>query len=469
MRLAFRLMLAVIAMVTMVLVGEAWLHLQHESEVHRADLEHELRSQGAILRESLTALAARDPQTAERFLQGLRETRALQVVLVTAESLHQHALSAEEQAAAAKAMAAPGEQTRFLHHKAELVALTPVLGVGDSGAVLVQHAALQSPTVYATAGMRRVAMQLLLLLMLTVLAAVWTGELLVTRPLETLAGYAHQISTGQFDPSQPSTLRGEFAGLERALRQMAATLAETNTQLIRETEEKTRALEHLRHTDRLRTVGTLAAGIAHDLGTPLQIVLARAERLERKSDEERTRDAGRIIAEQALRMAQIVRQLMRFAAPRRGNQHVQDLRQQVEKACALVAPLDRKIALQIELGEAALPTRVDADHAEQVVVNLVANAIDASSEGDTVTVRLSRVGDAACLEVVDQGCGMDDETVEQAFDPFFTTRDVGQGTGLGLAVVYGIVQEYEGRVQLSSTPGAGTHFTITLPLHEEPA
>jgi len=465
--LALRLMFVVVAMVSVALLGEAWLHLQHESGVHRADLEHELRSQGVILRE---ALAAQGPDAAQRFLRSLREVSDLRAQLVTRAALDESGLDGAERGAVWEALAEPGEESRFVYMADELIALTPVLGLGDlPEAVLIQRAELQPGGVYVLEGLRRVGAQLVLVLALTALVAVWLGERLVSRPLELLAGYAQQISAGQFDPERPLRLTGEFAGLELELRQMAATLAVVDASLRRETEEKTRALEHLRHTDRLRTVGTLAAGIAHDLGTPLQIVLARAERLARKSDDDRTRSSAAVIVEQTLRMDQIVRQLMRFAAPRPATRRSHDLRLLVQQACALVAPLDRKIMVRLALGEDPLPAVVDSDHIEQVVVNLVANAIDASAEGSTVSVQMSRVGGAACLEVIDQGAGMDDETAEQAFDPFFTTKGVGRGTGLGLAVVYGIVQEYGGSIKLTSAEGLGSRFELRLPLHEEPA
>jgi two-component system NtrC family sensor kinase len=402
-------------------------------------------------------------------------------VLLEGEALWgEGALPAPVLAAARASLSAAAETTHLIYQPpegslTELCSFTPILGTADGaerGTVVFQRLPLQPWTAYAASGMRRITTQALLVLLLTALASIWAGQLLVSRPLELLAQFARQISTGDFDPAGKLALTGEFVRLERALRQMAATLAETSAQLRQETEDKARALEHLRHTDRLRTVGTLAAGIAHDLGTPMQIVLARAERLVRKSPDERARASAEIIVEQTLRMDQIVRQLMRFAAPRTAPRQTQDLRPIVARACELVAPLDRKIALHLMLPDSPLAVLIDTEHAEQIVINLVANAIDASEEGDAVEVSLERTtspngAPVARILIVDQGCGMSPETVEQVFDPFFSTKDIGRGTGLGLAVVYGIVKEYGGRVQLSSTEGIGSRFEILLPTGEE--
>lgn len=486
MRLAFKLMLMVVALVTLILLGESFLHLRHEAELHTADIEHEQHSEALIIEAALSLLGPLDSPEAGRLIEEAQRLRADHLVWLLDRG--QLALSpvpgtqgqipAPVQAAALKAL--KGQTVQHLPHRAQgrrwLYTLAPIHRAGDQAShILVLRAPLQAREAYIAEGLSRTIVQAALMVLLAALAAIWAGRRLVSRPIEILTEHAREVSKGYFD--HPTTLEGEgeFQTLERELVQMASKLKSMQATLQEESRKHIAALEQLRHTDRLRTVGTLAAGVAHDLGTPLQIVLGRAERIARKSDNERVRQGAEIIVEQVARMEQIVRQLMHFAHPRGAEDgaQAQDLRALVSRACELVAPLDRKVRLSVTLGEQAVRVAVSPDHIEQVVVNLVANAIDASQEGDTVAVSVGQAEESgrvyAALHVSDEGTGMSPEIIEQVFDPFFTTKPVGSGTGLGLAIVYGIVQQYGGEIRAQSPASGGARFEVLFPLdHEAP-
>lgn len=487
MRLAFKLVLVVVILVAIVLMGEAFLHIEHEAELHTADIQHEQHSQGLILTAALRLLGPLESAQSRSFIEAAQKMRLNHSVwLLDASTLRQGPSPLDTgsdlpelvRRAALATLLAGGEDTLHLVYEFDehtyLYSFSP-LSLSESGdsALIIQRAPLQPRSDYILSGLKRIAVQGAALLLLAALAAIWFGQRLVTRPVEILTHHAREISKGNFD--HPASLRGEgeLPDLEQELLKMAATLKSAHETLQQETQKHITALEQLRHTDRLRTVGTLAAGVAHDLGTPLQIALGRAERIVRKSKDAQLSQGAQVIIDQVVRMDQIVRQLMRFAAPRRDEgvgEQKQDLRALVANACQLVAPLDRKVLIDLQLGDAPIEVAVSPDHVEQLVVNLVANAIDASKEGDTVTVAMSVVREEGVvygvLYVSDEGDGMPPEIIEQVFDPFFTTKPVGSGTGLGLAIVYGIIQQYGGQVRASNAEGSGARFEVLFPLDQ---
>jgi signal transduction histidine kinase len=260
---------------------------------------------------------------------------------------------------------------------------------------------------------------------------------------------------------------------------MCDRLVEARVTIKEETEARIDALEQLRHADRLVTVGRLASGLAHELGTPLNVIGGRAKMIERNpSQEEAASSNARIIREQADRVTQIVRQLLDFARAGVSSKHRARLEETAVRAVALLAPMagKRNVKLQI-VTEPELPeVEIDAAQMQQVVSNLIVNAIQAMEQAGEVTVGLARkqmrppnVPEASereyvSMEVRDQGVGIAAQHLPRIFEPFFTTKGVGEGTGLGLSVAYGIIHEHGGFITVESTPGAGSRFTVYLPV-----
>src|SRR5262249_54005706 len=147
-----------------------------------------------------------------------------------------------------------------------------------------------------------------------------------------------------------------------------------------------------------------------------------------------------------------------------------DINGGIESTATIIRNLARKKNVQLEMDLTELP-RVTCYAAKinQVMMNLLTNAIDACPEGGTVTVRTRPEDSGVRIEVADNGCGIDPEHRDRIFDPFFTTKPVGQGTGLGLSISYGIIQDHGGTIEVDSTVGRGTCFTIRLPLRPNPA
>lgn len=252
--------------------------------------------------------------------------------------------------------------------------------------------------------------------------------------------------------------------------QQARTLAEE------EHEKRVATLEQLRHADRLRTVGTLASGIAHELGTPLNVIAMRAKMIttgEVPADEAVA--SARIIHSQTERVTGIVRQLLDFARRRSPKRAEIDLGDIAERTRSLLQALAKTTHVELAVvAENKVRVEVDAVQIEQALTNLVINAIHAMPEGGrlTITIReeVSAKPDASSaaepcgvIEVVDTGVGITPENLVRIFEPFFTTKGVGEGTGLGLSVTHGIVEGHGGWMTATSRVGKGTRFTVFLP------
>ncbi|MGD9851137.1 MAG: PAS domain S-box protein [Nitrospirales bacterium] len=227
----------------------------------------------------------------------------------------------------------------------------------------------------------------------------------------------------------------------------------------------------LRKTERLAELGTLASGMAHEIGTPMNVILGRAELLMRKANDEHTRTGLATIVTQVERITKIMNQLLSFARRRPSERRAVDLRTVVTDVLDVLQEKLEKQRIQVQRMEApSLPRAcADPDQMNQVLLNLVLNACQAMPDGGTLTLHLRPIGRMVELSVQDTGCGMSEEGAKKVFDPFFTTKPVGEGTGLGLTVVHGIIQEHEGAIRISSVPGQGATFIVTLPTYNPQA
>lgn len=319
------------------------------------------------------------------------------------------------------------------------------------------------------------AFLIIALLVLNGLVLWLLGLKMVGRPLQRLVAKTQRISDG--DLAADLALKGhdELATLADAINQMCEHLSAAREKVRLETEKRIAALEQLRHSERLATVGRLSSGIAHELGTPLNVVAGRAKMIatESLSPQENIEFAA-IIHEQAERMTKIIRQLLDFSrrrAPQRSSVSIASIFAQIRD---MLTPIAGKSNVEIVLNEnSSLPAvELDQGQIQQVLINLVMNAIQAMPHGGRVELSAALDDDAAkapndkkvVITVTDSGEGISQEDLEHVFEPFFTTKEIGVGTGLGLSIVYGIIEEHGGHIAVKSEPGKGTSFTITLPM-----
>ena len=226
--------------------------------------------------------------------------------------------------------------------------------------------------------------------------------------------------------------------------------------------------QQLMHSQKMESIGTLAAGIAHEVGNPLASISSIVQVLSRTINDEKAKDKLGLVQSQVHRITKIIRDLVDFSRP--SNYQVQPtdvvriLAESIEivkmgkkaKAVTFVTHVRRQIPL----------ISLVPDQISQVFINILLNAVDALQRKEgTITTEISRDEDNVAVTIADDGCGITEENMPKIFEPFFTTKRVGEGTGLGLWVSYGIVASFRGDITVKSTPGEGTLFSVTLPLN----
>lgn len=298
------------------------------------------------------------------------------------------------------------------------------------------------------------------------------GKWLVGRPVSLLVEQARRIGHQDFTPGPMLNRRDELGALARELQRTAAELADSLARRATETEARVAAIEQLRHSDRLATVGRLAAGIAHELGTPLSIVGGHAQMIAGgEVTGDRALASARAIDHEVARMGKIVRQLLDFAR-RKGPEGTTCDPTVVARRCASLLEMmaeGRGVTWQIHETEPSPRAKIDEDSLQQVLTNLMVNAIQAMPTGGTLAITVARVTAAATpgatpracvrVDVSDTGTGISPEVKAHIFEPFFTTKQPGEGTGLGLAVVHGIIVDHGGWIDVA-TSERGTTFSL---------
>jgi signal transduction histidine kinase len=297
----------------------------------------------------------------------------------------------------------------------------------------------------------------------------------IVRPVEAVTLASERVARGNLEVSVPVRGAGEVARLATSFNAMAAQVRRDRDALelrLRELElaktELESAQEQVVRGARLASVGRLAAGLAHEIGNPLAAILGLVE-LARDEDVDEADRAEMLqrIQHETERIHGILRDLLDFARQGRESDPAEasaDLRVVIADASALVAPEGRS-KLKIERSLDEVPRVVgSSDRLEQVVLNLLLNAKDAMGGQGRVHVRLRRDDDRAVLVVHDEGPGIAPEVLDSLFEPFVTTKPVGQGTGLGLAVCHALIDRLGGTIEADNPPEGGARFVVRLPL-----
>ncbi len=314
----------------------------------------------------------------------------------------------------------------------------------------------------------------------TLLIVLLVTHLNITKPAERLVRRFQEIGASEVPTRVPVQGDDEFGRLAREFNGMCDRLEFAHARLVREQEIRREVEAELRNAERLAGLGRLAAGLAHEIGTPLNVILGRAESLLRSAPagEAAERHLG-IIVSQSERIARIVRDMLDFARMKPRRHLATDMRTLATATIELVERRaeQQRVTLHVDTTAAEAVVKGDPDQLQQVLLNLASNALDAMPEGGRLEVALAVTraappdtpGDERpVVEITlrDTGIGIDPEAMGHVFDPFYTTKEAGRGTGLGLSVAYGIIEEHGGWFGVDSTPGAGTTFRVHLPLHD---
>jgi len=324
---------------------------------------------------------------------------------------------------------------------------------------------ISSTAAYLTA--RRLLDDLVFVGLLMVLIAAVFGVLIsrrITRPLERLSEAVREIAKGDFDVNVAIKSRDEIGDLSNSFNDMADELKERESSL-------KKAQHALVQSEKMAAVGTLSAGLAHEVKNPLSAVLGYAQLSKRKLDQpEALKRHLDTIESETKRCNEIIGNLMQFSRQEKGEHSQISINEVVSKSIAIV---DHQLSLknvriESELADDIPAISGNANNLQQVLMNLMINAQQAiGDDGGTVSLATVVDGDSVLISVSDTGAGIDEDVAAKIFEPFFTTKPAGQGTGLGLSVTYGIIQDHDGDISVTKTESGGAKFVITLPLKDE--
>ena len=300
----------------------------------------------------------------------------------------------------------------------------------------------------------------------------------VSRPIQALTERIREIGKGYWEQRIEVSGRDEVSHLAEEFNRMCARLEETYGRLVQEQRERLGLEKNLRHSERLASVGQLAAGLAHEIGTPLSIIAGRAEHLlRRQRSPEEANENLKIIRSQIDRITGVVRQLLEFSRRKEPVLRSVDISALLTNVQRLLQHQieEKRVAVALELRSALPVIQADPELLQQVFINLYLNSLHVLNAGGTIAIRADLTENVESqpegangrswlkVSFEDNGPGIPPEHIDHVFDPFFTTKDIGEGTGLGLSVSYGIVKEHGGDIRVESEPGRFTRFVIRLP------
>jgi PAS domain S-box-containing protein len=234
--------------------------------------------------------------------------------------------------------------------------------------------------------------------------------------------------------------------------------------IARDISERKSLERRLRQTEELAALATLVTGIAHDIGTPMNVILGYTDLLARSVREEKDQERIRIIKDQVERVTRLIQTLMNFARPQQETPRLLRIEDVAERALGLIGETARKRGITIERDFAGtVPVSAQGERLERAFLDLFVNACDAMPQGGTLHVSTRPLSDGVEIRIADTGIGIAPDALGRIFEPFYTTKPRGKGTGLGLLVSRGIVHEHGGTIDVQSELGKGTAFVIGLP------
>ncbi len=371
-----------------------------------------------------------------------------------------------------------GHVRRYEHLLSELTTLDPAgdaLRVGEIETELRVHGAemvrvaedLATRERRAVEGMLvasdRIAIVFIVALILLIVLLMVFMARQVFAPLNRIMLATRRIAEGDLTPITPKRrYHDEFSELASAINYMMRELV--------------RRQELLVQTHKLQAIGTLTAGIAHELNNPINNLMLTADALDEDyaelTDRERL-DMVRDLVHESERARDIVRNLLDFARKGEVDLMPLDVEQLIDETLQLASNQIKlsKVSVRGEVDENLPPIHGDRQQLTQVFLNLVLNALDAMDDGGVLTIVVQKSADRSAVEIAfaDTGSGIPGHHLDTIFDPFFSTKKAGRGTGLGLSVSKGIINQHGGAIRVTSTEGEGTVFTVTLPVARVPA
>lgn len=476
MKLITKLILVAVAVTIAVASAQAILRARHVSERSLHHMQRDLAELALTLGITADELwRSAGPEAAIALVERIDERHGKAEIRLARASA-----AVPTPSARAFAALSGSDQAARVVERADGLALT--LTVGDGMGLLEVHRPMHAGSADAGSTIWSDALQILALALLSGVALLIAGRQLIGRPLglilEQVRGLARGDRGGPVDVPQS----GELAVLAVELERLRERLAEVEEGARRDRRMRTLAFERLRHADRLSTVGKIASSMAHDLGTPLNVVSGRAMMiLSTPGCSPEIASDARIINEQAGSMTQIIRQVLELSRRRDLQRTSVQVRELIDRAVTLVEPLAEEKGVSIEhvAPERDVAARLDEQKVLQILTNLMVNGIQATSAGGRLRMQSTvlpvedppdsraAAGTYLRISVEDNGVGIEAKALGSLFEPFFTTKGKGQGAGLGLPVCQGIIREHGGWIDVQSQVGQGSRFDVYLPMSND--
>lgn len=485
MKLGTKLTLYLSLMIVFVHSGYGYFHILSRREILVKKMTSEVESIGRNLKVSLEKVRIEKGQEyVQDLIDGIEEYEKTLAVVVYHEEkdLVIHSRSLQEGlepylALVKKAMQADLPQEEFGAYKetpifAYAFPLKDKKGKPVGGVSILQYTSFMEEDI-------RVAERNILITVLILIGGVVAMVLLGTRkwisqPISHLIVGIHHIAKGNLDTRINLRRKDEISQLAEAFNQMAVGLKKAQEELIQQAETRVELERNLRQSEKLATIGQLASGLAHEIGTPLNIIGGRVELARRRLDDREARKHLDIVMQQTERITKIIQQLLGFVRKKKPEQRNLNLGEVLDISLDFLDHQIQKqrVTVMKEIKDDLPLVMGDPDQLQQVFLNLILNAIQAMPEGGMLRVSasskwISKEGleDSPRryveIGVEDSGTGMEKTVAQGIFHPFYTTKNA--GTGLGLTVSQGIVQDHEGWIEVESEIGKGSMFRVYLP------
>jgi len=286
----------------------------------------------------------------------------------------------------------------------------------------------------------------------------------ISRPLQKITLAAVQVTKGKYGTEVELRKSNDEIGL------LANSFNEMSRKMSSDIEQLQKLNEQLIRTEKLAAMGTLAAGVAHEINNPLASISSLIQIMQSNSgSDEKTDDNLRLISTQIQRISQVTRDMMDFARVRPSARNPVNINEIIEISLRL-ASFDKafqRLRLKKIFDDDLPNVYADSDQMQQVFLNLLLNARDAMPDGGAISIKTFKQENEIIIELEDSGIGIGNNDRKKIFDPFFTTKPAGKGTGLGLAVCYGIITAHNGKIEVFSNENGGSAFVISLPINEK--
>jgi signal transduction histidine kinase len=293
----------------------------------------------------------------------------------------------------------------------------------------------------------------------------------ITTPIHKLIEASQNIGRGNLEEKIEVSTKDEINILANEFELMRSRLQESyqgmEDKIQMRTQELQEAQAQISHQEKMASLGMMAAGIAHEIGNPLTSISSMAQVIKRKNDNPKIGEYVTNILKNIDRISRIVRELVDFSRPSSYKEAISDVNEIIKSAVGIIK-YDRRsknLTYSLNLDPEIPKTVIVSDHLLQVFLNILINSVDASEGyGDDISVTSFKKDNNIHVEITDKGCGIPSEKQKKIFDPFYTTKEVGKGTGLGLTVSYGFIQKLNGEIKVKSEEGKGSTFSVIFPV-----